>query len=264
MAAWTLSKLWKSQGRYRPDGGYRFEGADIKRDITDKYGPQGELLEIFVTTKDSLVHKWHHYLPLYERYFAPFRTRSGVPLRFLEIGVSQGGSLDMWRRYFGPEAIIFGIDIDPACAAFNGKAGQVRIGSQDDPAFLRAVVEEMGGVDLVLDDGSHVMAHIKASLLTLFPLVSPGGIYMIEDLHSAYWKDFGGGHASPANVFNFIRSSVDDMHRWYHQVPVAHPEVAMDLTGIHVHDSIVVLDKAKVYPPTHSRVGVQAGRKAKG
>ena len=255
MASWSLSKLLKSRERRAGIGEYAFAGKDIAGDIVTKYGPQGALLDIFTATSDSLVHKWHHYLPLYERYFGPWRDRREPPLRFLEIGVSEGGSLAMWRRYFGREAIIFGIDIDPACAVFDGQAGQVRIGSQDDLAFLRAVVAEMGGIDVVLDDGSHIMAHIKTSLKTLFPLLSLGGTYMIEDLHTAYWKGYGGGYGSSANFFDFIRDAVDDMHQWYHRAPVTHPELAMLVSGLHLHDSIVVLDKAQVYPPTHSQVG---------
>ena len=158
-----------------------FGDGDIRADIENKYGPQGDLLDIYTSVSGAQVHKWHHYLPLYERYFGPWR-KPGV--RFLEIGVSRGGSLVMWRRYFGPEAVIFGIDIDPSCAEFDGQAGQVRIGSQDDPAFLARVVREMGGVDVVLDDGSHQMAHVEASLQALFPKLSFGGVYMIEDLQS--------------------------------------------------------------------------------
>ena len=243
---------------------YSFRGRDVAEDIVAKYGPQGDLLDIFTGMSGALVHKWHHYLPIYERYFGPLRLNWGAPLRFLEIGVSEGGSLEMWRRYFGADAIIFGVDINPECARFDGKAGQVRIGSQDDPEFLRAVVAEMGGLDLVLDDGSHVMAHVKSTLMTLFPLLSEGGIYMVEDLHTAYWKQFGGGHSASGNFFDFIRTCVDDMHQWYHRAGVVHSELALQVGGIHIHDSIVVLDKQKVYPPTHSRIGLGSGEQVKG
>lgn len=232
---------------------YRFpKSEDVAADIVAKYGPQGPLLDIFVGNTGAHVHKWHHYLPLYERYFGPWRNR---PLRFLEIGVSKGGSLQMWRKYFGPDAVIFGIDIDPDCAQFNGQSAQVRIGSQDDPAFLASVVAEMGGVDVVLDDGSHVMAHIERSFEVLFPLLEMGGTYMIEDLHTAYWPSHGGGVDVTANFFNTLRGMVDDMHHWYHGNPPARPQIAGMLAGLHVHDSVVVIDKARVYPPTHSVVG---------
>ena len=62
--------------------------------------------------------------------YPEYRNR---PVRLLEIGVFKGGSMHLWRKYFGLEAILFGIDIDPKCAQFDGRDAQVRIGSQDDP-----------------------------------------------------------------------------------------------------------------------------------
>ena len=245
---WRLHEMMKGVMRR-----FRFpEAQDVAADIVEKYGPQGPLLGIFLGNTGAQVHKWHHYLPLYERYFGPWRNR---PLRFLEIGVSKGGSLQMWRKYFGPDAVIFGIDIDPDCAQFNGQAAQVRIGSQDDPAFLARVVAEMGGVDVVLDDGSHVMAHIERSFDVLFPLLEMGGIYMIEDLHTAYWASHGGGFSAKDNYFNTLHDMIDDMHHWYHEIPQGKAAIASAVAGLHVHDSIVVIDKARVYAPTHSIVG---------
>jgi hypothetical protein len=106
---------------------------------------QGELAQLFFGQRGRTVHKKVHYLDVYERHFARFR---GQPVRMLEIGVSEGGSLDLWRAYLGDSATIFGIDVDPACAAKAEPPNQVRIGSQADPAFLRAVVAEMGAPDM--------------------------------------------------------------------------------------------------------------------
>jgi hypothetical protein len=232
---------------------YRFPAdGDVLADLRETHRYTGDLAAIYAGHRGALVHKWHHYLPLYERYFGPWRGRS---LRFLEIGVSKGGSLAMWRDWFGPDATIYGIDINPACAALDGQAAQVRIGSQADPAFLEKVVTEMGGVDLVLDDGSHQMEHVRASFEALFPRLTVGGVYMIEDLHTAYWPRYGGGIDAPENFFRYVSGMVDDMHRWYHRGPARHPEVAPWVTGLHLHDSVVAIDKAVVHRPTHSRVG---------
>jgi 23S rRNA U2552 (ribose-2'-O)-methylase RlmE/FtsJ len=222
---------------------------DVKNDIQEKYQHSGDLLELFANNKNFLVHKWHHYIPLYERYFSPFRGRK---MRFLEIGVSKGGSLQMWRNYFGQEATIFGIDIDPECLKFSGLAGEVRIGSQADKNFIESIVREMGGVDVVLDDGSHNMKDIRSSLEYIFPQLSDGGIYMIEDLHSSYWKSFGGGYRNSKNFFGYVMDLVDDMHHWYHRKGLKHPDISKNCSGIHVHDSIVVLEKNTVYQPVHS------------
>ena len=232
---------------------FRFpEDGDVAADIRDRYGFDGDLLDIYAGNDSVKVHKWHHYLPLYDRYFSRYR---GTPVKFLEIGVNNGGSLQMWRRYLGPDAVLCGIDINPDCAQYDGQSARVRIGSQDDPDFLRKVVEEMGGVDVVLDDGSHQMPHVEASLRVLFPLLSMGGTYMIEDMHTAYSRRFGGGFRARSNFFNTVRNMIDDMHSWYHKKgSLALPELGQEFDGLHVHDSIVVIDKAPVRRPTHSRV----------
>lgn len=233
-------------------GKFTYRGDDILGDIRERCGYSGDLAEIYAGQSGALAHKWHHYIPLYDRYFSPYR---GTPVKFLEIGVSRGGSLDIWRRYFGPGATIFGIDIEQKCRRFDGRSGAVRIGSQDDPGFLAEVVEEMGGVDIVLDDGSHEMAHVKASLDALFPKLSVGGIYAIEDLHTAYWPQWGGGPANPDNFFARLRPIIDGMHRHYQREKTEYPDYAPWISGIHVHDSMVFFEKTQPLSPVHSKVG---------
>ena len=78
---------------------------------------------------------------------------------------------------------------------------------------------------------------------------------MIEDLHSSYWKKYGGGYRSRKNFFNFIKDLTDDIHHWYHSKNIKYPMISKDCSGIFVHDSIVVLKKDKTYKPTHSKIG---------
>ena len=66
----------------------------------------------FLTNTGRRVDKWTHYFPIYEKHLKDWRNRT---LTFLEIGVAKGGSLQMWKRYFGPMATIVGIDINPHC-----------------------------------------------------------------------------------------------------------------------------------------------------
>ncbi len=210
----------------------------------------GALADVFFGPKDRLVDKWLHYLDVYEKHFAQFRD---TKLNFLEIGVYKGGSLEMWRSYFGPEAAIWGVDIDPQCRAYETPGTRVRIGSQDDPVFLRGVIDEMGAPDLILDDGSHVAAHQEASFRTLFPLLKDGGLYVIEDLHTSYWGDFGGGYRVAGTGLERVKDMIDDMHAWYHSRPTSTP-AKQEIAGIYVYDSIVVIEKKRKARPAFIQV----------
>jgi hypothetical protein len=210
------------------------------------------IADLFFGTEGRIVHKWAHYLPIYERYFAPFSVTS---VRFLEIGVGEGGSLDLWRRYFGPDATIFGIDINPACASRAEAPNQVRIGSQDDPDFLRRVVSEMGGPpQIVLDDGSHIGRQQRVAFETLFPLLAPGGLYIIEDTQTSYYYWFDGGYRRSGTAIEFAKTIVDDMHAWYHGRRTA-TNAKKDVAYVSFHDGIVVIEKRRRASPLNIRVG---------
>jgi hypothetical protein len=195
---------------------------------------------LFNGHEGRLVTKWAHYPDLYDRYFARFRGKS---VRILELGVQFGGSLELWRRYFGPDATIFGVDIDPKCANRFDPPNQVRIGSQDDPEFLRSVVEEMGRPDIVVDDGSHVGKHQIASFEALFPLLNDGGLYVIEDICTSYWRQWSGGLRKKGTAIELAKDLIDGIHGWFWNGEV--PEIA----GIHMHNSIVFIEKAKAERP---------------
>jgi hypothetical protein len=206
---------------------------------------------LFYGNSDRVVTKWPHYLPIYEQLFSRFRGR---PVRMLEIGVQFGGSLGLWRRYFGPDAVLFGIDIDPECANRVKAPEQVRIGSQADPAFLRDVVAEMGGLDIVLDDGSHIASHQRMSFETLWPLLAEGGVYAIEDMHSSYWPKWEGGFRTPGTAIELVKGLIDDMHGWFHGKPhqwAPREEVGSILVG----DSIAGIAKVRRPPPGYVAMG---------
>ncbi|MCW5733908.1 MAG: hypothetical protein KIS73_07280 [Enhydrobacter sp.] len=189
--------------------------------------------------------KWHQYLGIYDRFFAPFRQSAA---RVLELGVSHGGSLVLWRRYFGPDATIVGLDVDPRCATVGDGAARVVIGDQSDRALLRRIVEEMGGLDIVIDDGSHLLEDQRAALEALFPLLSENGLYVCEDLHTSYWPEFGGGYRRPGFI-ELVKDLIDQMHGWYHSQKVGPDVTEREVFGLHVFDSIVVLEKRAIEPP---------------
>lgn len=213
-------------------------------------GDGGPIEQAFFGHEGPVIHKWHHYLPVYDRHFAPWRGRQ---VRLLEIGVFKGGSLALWSGYFAPGSTIIGIDIDPACASLDVTPARVMIGSQDDPAFLKKVVETFGGaIDIVIDDGSHQARHMRRSFDLLFPLVADGGLYVVEDLHCAYWKQFGGGYRR-ATFIAKAKQILDDMHHWYH--PHGRAPAHAGVTAMHCYDSIIVFDKGREERPINSKRG---------
>ena len=160
--------------------------------------------------------KWgyHWYTPHYISHFGPIRKKK---LKILEIGVggdensnTGGASLRAWKHYF-PRSEIFGLDIHDKSGV---EEDRIRIfqGNQNDPEVLKEVARKMGGIDIVIDDGSHVNEHLLTSFRTLFPLLETDGIYAIEDTQTSYWPDFGGDSYdlnNPSTVMTFLKGLAD-------------------------------------------------------
>lgn len=135
--------------------------------------PLSELGEKWRPTK-----RVHNYLPYYWLHFRDIRHSVR---NVIEIGVETERSVRMWEEFF-PNATIHGIDINPGCAAYSSGRVKIHVGSQADEAFLERCVSSMsGGIDIVIDDGSHRPDHQIASFNFLFPRLSSHGIYVIED-----------------------------------------------------------------------------------
>lgn len=156
--------------------------------------------------------KWNHYFEIYHRHLERFRNR---PVNVLEIGIYSGGSLAMWRSYFGPTAMIHGIDIEPSCKAFENEWTRVRIGDQGDPEFWKAFKEEFPRIDVVIDDGSHRARQQSVTLEAMLPHLSPGGVYICEDLHGTRnrFAAFLHGLADGLNEASGLVNSPDDQER---------------------------------------------------
>ena len=198
----------------------------------------------FLTSNQRRSHKWFQYFPIYEQHFERFRNRH---VTLLEIGIGEGGSLQQWRRYLGPYAVIIGVDINPLCKQVEEDQIHVRIGSQNDRAFLAALAEEFGPFDIVIDDGSHVQTDINVSFDVLFPHVLKNGVYLVEDLHAAYWPGHAGGLRHPGSFIERAKDFVDQIHAqhsWAEFTGDGLPRTPLGdrLCGVHFYDSVAVLE----------------------
>jgi hypothetical protein len=213
------------------------------------------LWERFLENKGRETFKCTHYFPIYERYFAPWRNRSLV---FMEIGVNSGGSLQMWQRYFGPLARIVGIDINPECKKCEEPGIFVRIGDQSSPEFLQSVLDEFGMPDIVLDDGSHKMNDILASFNFLYPRQHKNALYVIEDLCTSYWEEYGGGVHRQESFINIAKSLIDRLNADHTRGAIPADSFSKETLGMSFYDSMVVFEKGDVW----WKEPLQTGRKA--
>jgi len=148
----------------------------------------------------------HSYTQYYEMLFGGLRNS---PLKLLEIGVKRGCSLRMWKEYF-PNAQVFGVDITPRCKSLEEDRIKIFIGGQDDPSLWKSVESQVGMVDILIDDGSHMSAHQIASLDMAFRLVKPGGFYVIEDLQCSYAANYIA--QSPVRCIDYLKTMVDKLN----------------------------------------------------
>jgi hypothetical protein len=210
------------------------------------------LWQIFLDNDGRLAHKWAHYFPIYERHFSRYVGRDVV---MFEIGVFRGGSLQLWKRYLGPHARIVGIDIDPKCKQFEESQISIRIGSQSDPEFLHSVMQEFGGPDIVLDDGSHQQPDILASFRTLYDYVDRNGVYMVEDLHTAYWDRFGGGLRRPETFIEVSKGLIDELNARSSQRLADVTDFTETTHSMHFYPDIVAIEKGRYLPFTSIKTG---------
>jgi len=194
----------------------------------------------FLHNDKRLINKWKHYFPIYERHFSQFIY---TPATLIEIGCGAGGSLQMWKQYFGPHARIVGIDVNPECKRFAEDQIEIYIGPQQDAVFLQSVIDEVGTPDIVIDDGSHIMSHIAASFNFLYPQMLKNGVYLVEDLHTAYWEEYEGGLGKPTTFIEICKNLIDQLNADHSRGALAPTEFTQSTMGIHFYDSVVVFER---------------------
>lgn len=194
----------------------------------------------------------HGYVPGYVRHLGPRRWRAN---RVLEIGVGgyeslrPGGSLQVWRDYFARSRIV-GFDVNDKEVDLGSRVHFVR-GDQSDTADLDRALDVLGGPpDIVIDDGSHLAGHAVASFDHLFPRMPTGSLYAIEDLHTSYWSDYGGGVPAPDDsAVGLVRSLIDGVQaadRTFGWEPdrAAPPAPSAGIAAVDVHPGLVFIEKA--------------------
>lgn len=196
----------------------------------------------------------HFYTQHYQHHFQAFRNKK---INLLEIGIGGyddphggGQSLRMWKAFF-PHANIYGLDVYDK-SFHNEHRIKTFTGSQVDEALLSQIINEMGSIDIIIDDGSHLVEHVIKTFSLLFPVLSDNGIYAIEDLQTSYWakdafgNDWGGSSNLDASFtsMNFLKRLADCLN---------HQEFMLDnyessyfdrhITGLHFYHNLAFINK---------------------
>lgn len=188
-------------------------------------------------TQGRGIWKWRHYFDIYDSHFRRF---VGKPVNILEIGVYSGGSLDMWRQYFGSKCRIYGVDIEEACKAYENDAVRIFVGDQADRTFWERFKREVPTLDIVIDDGGHLPHQQIATLEALLPHLRPGAVYLCEDVHGTYnaFADYISGLSYNLNAVE---------HESWHSDGVSSSATAFQsaIASIHLYPFVVVIEKTQ-------------------
>jgi len=191
----------------------------------------------FVKNTENSIHKWPHYFPIYERHFSKYKNQGTI---LWEIGVGGGGSLQMWKRYLGPFAIIIGLDIRPECLEYEDDQIFIRIGNQSDTLFLQNIINEFGTPHIIIDDGSHVMSDINNTFEFMYDKLNSNGIYLVEDLHTAYWPEWEGGLHRKGTFVESCKDYIDSLNARYCNLDTHFADMTFSMC---FYDSVVVFEK---------------------
>lgn len=213
-----------------------------------------KLEEIFYSnTEGQISMRWTHYLNIYESYFSKF---VGMEVHILEIGVFNGGSIDMWLEFFGDKCYYYGVDYNPNCKSLEKDRVKIFIGSQEDKSFLSELKTKIPKIDIIIDDGGHRMRQQKLSFDYLFDHVKEGGYYSCEDTHTSYARSFGGGLRKRSTFIEFAKRKIDYLYAWQ-SAQLKENEITKNCYGIHFYNGIVLFEKKKIESYECANVGIK-------
>lgn len=213
------------------------------------------LREIFDSMDGKLIHKWDHYIEVYDLYFNKYR---GKEVHILEIGVSQGGSLEMWKRYFGEKMHLYGVDINPRCKELEDDQVTIFIGEQEDKNFLNELRNKIPKVDILIDDGGHTMIQQIVTFEEMFSHVKDDGIYLCEDTHTSYMYAYHGGYKRKTTFIEYSKNFIDYINAWHseNKNKLDISDFSRSAYGLHFYTGMVLIEKRKMQPP----VDIQRGK----
>ena len=204
------------------------------------------LHQLYTEHTGKVSDKWSLYLSEYDRLFNSYRDK---PIRLLEIGIQNGGSLEIWSKFFKNASTLIGCDSNPDCELLNYDDSRIKIiiGDANSPEVRERLLQLSPQFDIIVDDGSHLSSDIIKSFVLYFPLVAEGGVFIVEDLHCSYWSQFEGGLFDPYSSISLFKHLADVINHQHWGIPKARSDI---LRGIFTKYDIEI--SADVLSQVHS------------
>lgn len=210
-----------------------------------------ELEHFFRKEPHRRMDKWVHYFEIYEKHFSRYRGQRPI---VIEIGVQHGGSLQMWKKYFGEYSKIIGIDIDPRCKFVEEPGIEIVRGDQGQEVFWEWFKKKYPRPTILIDDGGHTMKQQIITFKNMFDFIDENGVYLCEDLHCAYWSttEHGGGPpGKPGTSIELFKGLVDELNGFQH-TPTKFTESAYSM---HFYPSVFVVEKRPMVKSHDEQIG---------
>ena len=183
--------------------------------------------------------KHGNYFEIYEELFSKY---VGKKIIFVEVGILSGGSLFMWRDYFGENARIIGVELNPVAKKWEKHGFEIFIGDQSDPFFWEKFYKKVGKIDVLLDDGGHKNIQQITSFMESYNNINQNGIIVVEDTHTSYMKKKGFKNPSNYSFINFCNLIIENLHRRNPSANKSLNILSKKIDSIYFYDSIVSIN----------------------
>ena len=203
-----------------------------------KVNHNSETFNIFSKVK-LFTMKWESYFQVYDKIFKKYKDQK---VTFVEVGVSGGGSLFIWREYFGKQARIIGIDFNPAAKKLEKYGFEIFIGNQSDKNFWKEFYRKIGKIDILFDDGGHKNIQQITSFMESYNNINQNGIIVVEDTHTSYMKKKGFKNPSNYSFINFCNLIIENLHRRNPSANKSLNILSKKIDSIYFYDSIVSIN----------------------
>ena len=167
---------------------------------------ESQIKELFYKSKKHS-RKWEKYFDVYEDLFKKYKNKD---IKFVEIGVQNGGSLEIWKNYFSKNSKIIGIDLNPECKKFEKDNIKIFIGNQSDSSFWKNFFDEVGKVDVILDDGGHTNLDQIITSVNVIDKINDDGMLVVEDTITSYVQEYNSN--KNFSFINFSKKTIDDIN----------------------------------------------------